>query len=171
MRKLRIKRTREAHGTQRICAPVVVQAREFAPHEAVVEADVVRHEHPAFEPRAQLARDLLEPRRIREHFIVDSGELSDACRNMHAGIHQALPLELEFSTARADHRDVDDSIRTREAPSRLDIDEGERRIRLQLRSIHVVLSSVYLSRACSDLSRPMPDCLKPPNGTVMSSAS
>ena len=39
------------------------------------------------------------------------------------------------------------------------------------RSIHVVLSSVYLSNACSDLSRPVPDCLKPPNGTVMSSAS
>ena len=38
-------------------------------------------------------------------------------------------------------------------------------------SIHVVLSSVYLSKACSDLSRPVPDCLKPPNGTVMSSAS
>src|SRR5262245_18132509 len=39
------------------------------------------------------------------------------------------------------------------------------------RSTHVVLSSMYLSRACSDLSRPMPDCLKPPKGTVMSSAS
>ena len=42
---------------------------------------------------------------------------------------------------------------------------------VQLSSIHVVLSSVYLSKACSDLSRPMPDCLKPPKGTVMSSAS
>ncbi len=41
----------------------------------------------------------------------------------------------------------------------------------QLRSIHVVFSSVNLSKACSDLSRPMPDCRKPPNGTVMSSAS
>ncbi len=39
------------------------------------------------------------------------------------------------------------------------------------RSIQVVFSSVYLSKACSDLSRPVPDCLKPPNGTVMSSAS
>ena len=39
------------------------------------------------------------------------------------------------------------------------------------RSIQVVLSSVYLSIACSDLSRPLPDCLKPPKGTVMSSAS
>ncbi len=38
-------------------------------------------------------------------------------------------------------------------------------------SIQVVLSSVYLSNACSDLSRPVPDCLNPPNGTVMSSAS
>src|SRR5213082_3981580 len=41
----------------------------------------------------------------------------------------------------------------------------------QDRSIHVVFSSVYFSSACSDLSRPMPDCLKPPNGTVRSSAS
>ena len=37
--------------------------------------------------------------------------------------------------------------------------------------IHVVFSSVYLSNACSDLSRPLPLCLKPPNGTVMSSSS
>ncbi len=39
------------------------------------------------------------------------------------------------------------------------------------RSSQVVLSSVYLSKAWSDLSRPKPDCLKPPKGTVMSSAS
>ena len=31
--------------------------------------------------------------------------------------------------------------------------------RTQARSIQVVLSSVYLSNACSDLSRPKPDCL------------
>ena len=31
----------------------------------------------------------------------------------------------------------------------------------------MVFNSVYLSKACNDLSRPMPDCLKPPNGTVM----
>ena len=37
--------------------------------------------------------------------------------------------------------------------------------------IQVVFSSVYLSIACSDLSRPLPDCLTPPNGTVMSSLS
>ena len=41
----------------------------------------------------------------------------------------------------------------------------------QDRSSQVVFSSVYFSSACSDLSRPMPDCLKPPKGTVMSSAS
>ena len=41
----------------------------------------------------------------------------------------------------------------------------------QVRSSQVVFSSVYFSSACSDLSRPMPDCLKPPNGTVRSSAS
>lgn len=27
--------------------------------------------------------------------------------------------------------------------------------------------SVYFSIACSDLSRPKPDCLKPPNGDEM----
>src|SRR5262249_32617918 len=39
---------------------------------------------------------------------------------------------------------------------------------VQDRSSQVVFSSVYFSSACSDLSRPMPDCLKPPNGTVRS---
>ncbi len=37
--------------------------------------------------------------------------------------------------------------------------------------IQVVFSSVYLSNACSDLSRPLPDCLNPPKGTLMSSSS
>src|SRR5256885_723478 len=37
--------------------------------------------------------------------------------------------------------------------------------------IQVVFSSVYLSNACNDLSRPLPLCLKPPKGTVMSSSS
>src|SRR5690606_9556927 len=37
--------------------------------------------------------------------------------------------------------------------------------------IQVALSSVYLSKACRDLSRPLPDCLKPPNGAVMSPPS
>ena len=37
--------------------------------------------------------------------------------------------------------------------------------------IQVVFSSVYLSNACSDLSRPLPLCLYPPKGTVMSSSS
>src|SRR5471030_2693390 len=37
--------------------------------------------------------------------------------------------------------------------------------------IQVAFSSVYLSNACSDLSRPLPDCLKPPNGAVMSPPS
>src|SRR5699024_811254 len=32
-------------------------------------------------------------------------------------------------------------------------------------------NSVYLSKACSDLSRPLPDCWKPPNGAVMSPPS
>ena len=31
----------------------------------------------------------------------------------------------------------------------------------------IAFQSVYLSIACSDLSRPWPDCLKPPNGTDM----
>src|SRR5690349_408502 len=31
----------------------------------------------------------------------------------------------------------------------------------------VVLISVYLSMACSDLSRPKPDCLKPPKGELI----
>src|SRR5258706_477270 len=31
--------------------------------------------------------------------------------------------------------------------------------------------SVYFSSACSDLSRPKPDCLKPPNGALMSPLS
>ncbi|AVB12622.1 hypothetical protein BKM09_014700 [Pseudomonas amygdali pv. morsprunorum] len=37
--------------------------------------------------------------------------------------------------------------------------------------IQVDFSSVYLSKACSDLSRPLPDCLKPPNGAVISPPS
>src|SRR5690242_16811386 len=37
--------------------------------------------------------------------------------------------------------------------------------------IQVAFSSVYLSNACRDLSRPLPDCLKPPNGAVMSPPS
>src|SRR4051794_38717196 len=32
---------------------------------------------------------------------------------------------------------------------------------------HTAFQSVYLSIACSDLSRPWPDCLNPPNGTDM----
>ena len=36
------------------------------------------------------------------------------------------------------------------------------------KAIQVDFSSVYLARACSDLSRPLPDCLKPPKGTVIS---
>ena len=38
-------------------------------------------------------------------------------------------------------------------------------------SIHVVLRSVNLSMACSDLSLPNPDCFTPPNGTVRSPSS
>ena len=73
----------------------------------------------------------------------------------------------------ADDGDVDDAMHARRAACRFDVDEGHGRVggNVQLSSIHVVLSSVYLSKACNDLSRPMPDCLKPPNGTVMSSAS
>jgi hypothetical protein len=37
--------------------------------------------------------------------------------------------------------------------------------------IQVVLSSVYFSRACADLSRPLPDCFIPPKGTVRSPSS
>jgi hypothetical protein len=37
--------------------------------------------------------------------------------------------------------------------------------------IQTVFSSLYFSSACSDLSRPKPDCLKPPKGVVMSPAS
>ena len=36
---------------------------------------------------------------------------------------------------------------------------------------HVVLSSVYFSRACTDLSRPLPLCFTPPKGTVISPSS
>lgn len=39
------------------------------------------------------------------------------------------------------------------------------------RSNQVVFNSTYLSSACSDLSRPLPDSLKPPKGTVRSPAS
>src|SRR5690606_26684524 len=37
--------------------------------------------------------------------------------------------------------------------------------------IEMPLSSVYFSSACSERSRPKPDCFMPPNGTVMSQAS
>ena len=119
------------------------------------------------------ARDLLEGRRVGQHVVVDAGERGDAGGHAHARIHQALPLEVDRAAGRADHRDVDDAMQAGRAAGRFHVDERDRRIGrdVQLRSIHVVLSSVYLSKACSDLSRPMPDCLKPPNGTVMSSAS
>jgi hypothetical protein len=39
------------------------------------------------------------------------------------------------------------------------------------RLIQVALISVYFSKACKDLSRPLPDCLKPPNGAVISPPS
>ena len=38
----------------------------------------------------------------------------------------------------------------------------------QPRWIQVVFTWVDLSKAWSGLSRPMPDCLQPPNGVVMS---
>gem|GEM_PF-6949984 len=43
---------------------------------------------------------------------------------------------------------------------------GQASIRIQ-----VVFISVYFSKACKDLSLPLPLCLKPPKGTVMSSSS
>src|SRR5215467_10838772 len=41
----------------------------------------------------------------------------------------------------------------------------------QPRLIQVVLSAVYASSACSDLSRPAPVALKPPKGVITSLAS
>jgi hypothetical protein len=38
-------------------------------------------------------------------------------------------------------------------------------------AIQVVFRPVYLSRACSERSRPNPDCLNPPNGVCALSAS
>ena len=74
-----------------------------------------------------------------------------------------------------EHQRLDLGLRQRPsgAGGRADLDLVERDVAVSAhdRSIQVVFSSVYLSNACSDLSRPVPDCLKPPNGTVMSSAS
>ena len=48
---------------------------------------------------------------------------------------------------------------------------GRKAARYDYSLIQVAFSSVYFSSACSDLSRPLPDCLKPPNGAVMSPPS
>src|SRR6476660_2392662 len=48
---------------------------------------------------------------------------------------------------------------------------GFRGLPVTQNAIQVVFSPVYLSRACSDRSRPNPDCLKPPNGVCALSAS
>ena len=90
--------------------------------------------------------------------------------------HPAAVLEVEgLDVARDEHQRLDLRLGQRAPCARrgtdLELVEGDVAVVAHDRSIQVVLSSVYLSKACSDLSRPMPDCLKPPNGTVMSSAS
>jgi hypothetical protein len=177
-RHLGIQRARQPHGAQVRAAPFTAEPAELAANEPVVESCVVRDEHAARESLAQLLRDALERRRIGDHVVVDARERRDARGNAHAGVHQRLPLEVQAVTRGADHGHVDHAMHAGLTTRGLDVDERDRRIRrdrgggrCQLSSIHVVLSSVYLSNACRDLSRPMPDCLKPPNGTVMSSAS
>ncbi len=77
----------------------------------------------------QFARDSLERRRIGEHLVVDARERGDAGGNAHAGIHEALPLEVHHVAGDADDGHVDDAMRAGRAPRRLDVDEGNGTIR------------------------------------------
>jgi hypothetical protein len=43
---------------------------------------------------------------------------------VHAGIHEALPFEVDVIARGADHGDVDDAMRARRAAGRFDVDEG-----------------------------------------------
>ena len=153
-------------------------ARELRAQETEVEARVVRDEQPPVEPPRQLARRC--PRRTARRATISSVmpvKCWMPCGIGQSGIHERAPLVLQLPVVRGDQTDLDDAVTAGVAARRFDVDERHRPFEQRLavvahdRSIQVVFSSVYLSNACSDLSRPMPDCLKPPNGTVMSSAS
>jgi hypothetical protein len=139
----------------------------------MVETRVVRHEHASIQSPHQFRGDFFEAWCVCKHVVVDAGERANPQGYTHSGVHEAAPLEVEPVTRRADHSDLDHAVARGTSTGRFNVDERNRCVgrNVQLSSIHVVLSSVYLSKACSDLSRPMPDCLNPPNGTVMSSAS
>ena len=62
-----IQPARQAHGAQRLRQELEAGALELAAQEAVVEARVVRDEDPAGEALVELAGELCEARRARDH--------------------------------------------------------------------------------------------------------
>ena len=172
-RELRIEAPRQLHRAREARVEGAPEARELPPHEAVVEARVVRDEQAPLEPARELVRHVRKARRALERRGVDAGQVLYGGRQARAGVDQRRPGFLVALAVREHDPELHDPVIQRMPTRRLDIDERERAIeqRGHDRSSQVVFSSVYLSKACSDLSRPIPDCLKPPNGTVMSSAS
>ena len=180
------------HGIQVVASPVGIEmpgqthgaghgrgvgapcTTHLGTQEAVVETDVVGDETPSREASLDLRGDILETRRVSDHLVADAGEHLDRWGDRSSRVDQRTPLPFDLALAHADDRDLGDAMPCGMSAGGFDVHEGDRRIKgwhAQDRSIQVVFNSVYLSKACSDLSRPMPDCLKPPKGTVMSSAS
>src|SRR5262249_1207207 len=130
--------------------------------------EMVRPVDLANSPIEGLSVGHLEPRQLEKHAISDARPQTGAVRNSQRAGKGHASRALTCIRGAERHELARQQV---SQPTRSTDQKSTRARRLYVRSIQVVFSSVYFSNACSDLSRPMPDCLNPPNGTVMSSAS
>ena len=169
---------RQTHGAGERRSEGASGTPELRAQEAVVEAHVVGDETPPGQARRELIGDRRERGRLGDHRIADAGEALDRGRDAAARVDQGAPLPLDLAAPHADHRDLGHAVPRGMAAGGLDVDESDRGVESgrgveggrsvggggvdghdQPSATQVVLSSVYFSRACSDLSLPMPDCL------------
>ena len=126
----------------------------------------------AVAPALQAQRDQRHGQAKGEADADDCGTDGEIASPTHCdspvGTPEALPGRADISGARSTAAGLPEGnpaagVARESRPGRADL--GDQSL------IQVAFSSVYLSKACSDLSRPLPDCLKPPNGAVMSPPS
>ena len=123
--RVRIQRTRQAHGAEYVRGERFALSAKFVLDETVIEARVVRHKHRTFEHAAHVFAHIEKSRCIAHHCVSDARQCLNRGRNACAGIDERLPTLNTAIAMKPNNRNLSHAVMQRAAAGRFNVDERE----------------------------------------------
>ena len=125
----RVQPARQLHRAQHPGGKQPPQPAILRLDKAVIEARVVGDEHRPLQHRGQIIRNLRKGRCLRDHGVVDAGQLLDERRNPGLRIDQGLPLAHHLAGAPEPDTDLGNPVMAGMPPGGFDIEKGKSGVR------------------------------------------